>query len=99
MFLLLSRTGIRAYHTSMKRRMTLDTLERNAPVSDTHGTDKDASFAQSSDSKFCNRKPSSPAPSYLRFLQTKTPAQVEMELSELVIGQPDLTRAVADFLY
>ena len=36
---------------------------------------------------------------YLKFLKTKTPALIEQELNEQVIGQPQLTRAVADFLY
>lgn len=34
-----------------------------------------------------------------QFLTTKTPAQLEKELNEQIIGQPELTRAVADFLY
>lgn len=33
------------------------------------------------------------------FLQTHSPAQIQRELSQYVIGQADLTRAVADFLY
>ena len=36
---------------------------------------------------------------YLKFLKTKTPAIIEQELNEQVIGQPQLTKAVADFLY
>lgn len=36
---------------------------------------------------------------YLDFLKSKTPAAIEQELNERVIGQPELTRAVADFLY
>lgn len=35
----------------------------------------------------------------LKFLQAWTPAQLQRELDEYVIGQSDLTRAVADFLY
>lgn len=35
----------------------------------------------------------------LGFLKSKTPAKIEAELNEVVIGQPALTRAVADFLY
>lgn len=34
-----------------------------------------------------------------RFLQTQTPAGIQRQLQEYVIGQPELTRAVADFLY
>jgi ATP-dependent Clp protease ATP-binding subunit ClpX len=37
--------------------------------------------------------------SVLQFLRTKTPALIEQELNELIIGQPELTKAVADFLY
>lgn len=33
------------------------------------------------------------------FLQSHSPAQMQKELSEYVIGQQELTRAVADFLY
>ena len=36
---------------------------------------------------------------YMHFLQTHTPATIQQKLDELVIGQPELTRAVADFLY
>ena len=36
---------------------------------------------------------------YLDFLKEKTPALIEQELNEHIIGQPQLTRAVADFLY
>lgn len=35
----------------------------------------------------------------LQFLRSKAPALIEKELNELVIGQPELTKAVADFLY
>jgi len=35
----------------------------------------------------------------IRFLQTQTPAAIQRQLQEYVIGQPELTRAVADFLY
>jgi ATP-dependent Clp protease ATP-binding subunit ClpX len=34
-----------------------------------------------------------------RFLQTQTPAGIQRQLQEYVIGQEELTRAVADFLY
>lgn len=34
-----------------------------------------------------------------KFLETRTPLQIENELNEHIIGQPDLTKAVADFLY
>jgi ATP-dependent Clp protease ATP-binding subunit ClpX len=34
-----------------------------------------------------------------RFLQDNAPAQIEEALNERVIGQPQLTKAVADFLY
>lgn len=37
--------------------------------------------------------------SAMQFLKTKTPLQIEKELNEQIIGQPALTRAVADFLY
>lgn len=33
------------------------------------------------------------------FLENKTPLQIEKELNQQVIGQPELTKAVADFLY
>jgi len=36
---------------------------------------------------------------YLTFLKTKTPAIIEQELNEQIIGQQELTKAVADFLY
>ena len=36
---------------------------------------------------------------YLTFLKTKTPASIEQELNAHIIGQPQLTKAVADFLY
>lgn len=36
---------------------------------------------------------------YLEFLKAKTPALIEQELNEHVIGQENLTKAVADFLY
>jgi len=36
---------------------------------------------------------------YRHFTNTKTPAQIEAELNERVIGQPELTKSVADFLY
>ena len=36
---------------------------------------------------------------YLTFLKTKTPASIEQELNLQIIGQPQLTKAVADFLY
>lgn len=35
----------------------------------------------------------------LEFLKSKTPALIEQELNQRVIGQPALTKAVADFLY
>ncbi len=35
----------------------------------------------------------------LDFLKNKTPALIEQELNQRVIGQPALTKAVADFLY
>lgn len=35
----------------------------------------------------------------LLFLRSKTPALVEQELNERIFGQPELTKAVADFLY
>lgn len=34
-----------------------------------------------------------------RFLKTNTPLQIEQTLNQQVIGQPQLTKAVADFLY
>jgi len=34
-----------------------------------------------------------------QFLETKTPLQIEKELNKQLIGQPELTKAVADFLY
>ena len=34
-----------------------------------------------------------------RFLQEQTPAAIEEALNRFVLGQPELTRAVADFLY
>lgn len=36
---------------------------------------------------------------FLAFLQSKTPALIEEALNQRVIGQPELTKAVADFLY
>lgn len=36
---------------------------------------------------------------YLDFLKSKTPARIEQELNERIIGQSELTKAVADFLY
>ena len=36
---------------------------------------------------------------YEQFVFTKTPAEIEKELNERVIGQPQLTSATADFLY
>lgn len=35
----------------------------------------------------------------LTFLQSWSPARIQQKLDEYVIGQPELTRAVADFLY
>lgn len=35
----------------------------------------------------------------VQFLKRKTPERIEAELNETVIGQPELTKAVADFLY
>lgn len=36
---------------------------------------------------------------YLEFLKATTPAKIQQALNETVIGQPELTAAVADFLY
>lgn len=45
------------------------------------------------------QKPEIQSLSTMEFLKTKTPLQIERELNEQIIGQPALTRAVADFLY
>lgn len=37
--------------------------------------------------------------SALHFLKNKSPAQIEAELNGIIIGQSELTRSVADFLY
>lgn len=99
MFLRLSRTSIRAYYVGMTRRMSLDVMGKSSPDPVIHDFAKDLAFADTLSAEFCSPNPSQPVPPYLRFLQTKTPAQVEQELNELVIGQPELTKAVADFLY
>lgn len=36
---------------------------------------------------------------FTEFLESKSPAQIERELNGEIIGQPGLTKAVADFLY
>lgn len=47
--------------------------------------------------------PAAPPPTtrspFLQFLNTKTPAIIESELNDIIIGQAALTKSVADFLY
>ncbi len=46
-----------------------------------------------------DKYPLPPQNPMLDFLKKYTPARIEAELNQAVIGQPELTRAVADFLY
>ena len=56
-------------------------------------------FGSLLDDEFASEPPKKPLSPEEQFLQEHTPAQIEEELNKRIIGQPQLTKAVADFLY
>ena len=88
-FMALHRTALRSFLTHLARHM--------APASPQPSSkDQDDFFW---DDSFGLSQESEPVDPMLRFLQENTPAQIQQKLDERVIGQPELTAAVADFLY
>lgn len=87
------RGAIRSYIGSLMRRFFLPRMEssaaeRRAQTQNTEPAEKPPVRFQESREL-----------TIVQFLKTKTPAQLEKELNEQLIGQPELTRAVADFLF
>lgn len=93
-FFTVSRHALRAYITYLGKRM--DPAAQKPAVSQVFG--EDDTFDLLPDD-------SSPAPApvamdpILEFLQRYSPVKIQQELEQQVVGQEDLTRSVADFLY
>lgn len=91
----ISSASVRGFASSLMRRLNAPSAVSVADA-DTAALDFFADTPPQSPAK------NTPAPSdtaALRFLQAHTPAQLQRELSEHVIGQQALTREVAGFLY
>lgn len=89
-FLLVSRLSHRGFLSALLRKLQFQPSEE--PAADTAQEANDQPPSEY-DPRFLDN------PAATEFLKTKTPAQIENELNEHIIGQPALTRAVADFLY
>ena len=105
LFLSVSRAGIRSYYMGLTRRM-MQALHPEQQTQQEHNENDSfaplnellelARNAPAKSRSFDRHTSLSPA---MRFLQSKTPAQIQQELDEQIIGQQELTKSVADFLY
>lgn len=93
-FLTVGRAALRTYLQYLTRTMAPEPAESSAKEQDDFLSDT-GSF----DDFFSDEPKPEPVDPMLRFLQENTPAQIQRKLDERVMGQPELTAAVADFLY
>ena len=98
----LTRSSVRAYVGAMLRKLQdcqpepeIDIDQLFAPET-SQGTEPITEMWEELDSV---QMPETPEMKLSRFLQENTPLQIENELNAQIIGQPELTKAVADFLY
>lgn len=91
-----SRGGVRTFINAVLRKM-----QYSAPENVRRGLEQSSAATQQKEQisqiPFFNEE--SPGMTVMEFLKTTTPLQIEQELNGQIIGQPALTRAVADFLY
>ena len=92
-FLTVSRTTLRAYVAYLGKKMN------PAAATQSHTTDLSAEDDPFDMFLDWDTKAPKKADPILTFLQTYSPSRIQKELEEQVIGQQDLTCAVADFLY
>ena len=95
-YLTISRTAMRAFLQHLTRKM--DPAQSAASVSELAAEDDPFDLLLDTDDRKPQPAPIPPDP-MMQFLMDNTPAQIQRKLDEQVIGQRDLTQAVADFLY
>ena len=90
----ISRGVLRAYITYLGKQMNPGAVQPTSSDFSPENDPFDVLFEQAT-------TPPAPAETdpILTFLQNHTPAKIQQELGRQVIGQEELTRAVADFLY
>lgn len=93
-FLSLHRTALRTFLQHLTRSMTPAAAQPTV-----RDLDDLLSELPGQDDAFRIPQEPEPVDPMLRFLQDNTPAQIQQMLDERVIGQRELTAAVADFLY
>lgn len=97
-FLAVEKRCLRGFFSSLTRKMQMAALSKE-PKAPSEDSPAELRLDEEDDGLLQKPRHAVPHNPLVDFLRYNTPAQIEQELNKRVIGQPELTKAVSDFLY